>query len=234
MDLRPSLKDAQVYLLDVFEKNNKKIAVWMLYAYLTARATSLLATIQKRDFTVARIQLVQIFGWLVAIANHSCVYVCLEKNLRRYFPGICPSCGEAICDCPEGRLPERISQTKLDEMEARLPAVNTQLMLFNIFPGNDLDISVAHLLAEIAELGQEIVKSSLENESRPVYVSRQGFLLELADVTAHLCAVSSLLEQNLAADVLDYFADGCVVCGYAQCECLMHMIELKKVGSKRL
>lgn len=234
MNFGPSLPDVQVHLLGVFEKNNKKLAVWMLQMYLTARATSLLATIQKRDFDTAQIQLVQIFGWVAAIANHHHVNVDLQKNLRRHFPGICPSCGGPICDCKLGRLPERISQERLDELESRLPRINPQLMLSNIFPDNTLEVSVAHLLAEIGELGQEIVRASLEDESHPKYGARSGFLLELADVVAHLCAVSSLLNQNLADEVLKYFADGCVVCGYKQCKCLMHKIELKKVGSRPL
>lgn len=234
MDFGPSLLDAQVHLLGVFEKNNKKLGVWMLYMYLTARATSLLATIQKRDFGTARIQLVQIFGWVAAIANHHGVNVDLNKNLRRHFPGICPSCGESICDCSMGRLPKRIPQATLDEREAKLPQVNMQWLLLNIFPDNTLEVSVAHLLAEIGELGQEIVRASLENKNHPKYSSRPGFLLELADVTAHLCAISNLLEQNLADEVLTYFANGCVECGYAQCKCLMRKIELKKVGSVRL
>lgn len=234
MDFGPSLQDVQVHLLGVFGKNNKKLTVWMLYAFLTARATSLLATIQKGDAGTARIQLVQIFGWVAAIANHHSVNVDLEKNLRRHFPGICPSCGEAICDCKLGRLPERISQERLDELESRLPKVNLQYLLSNIFPDNTLEVSVAHLLAEIGELGQEIARASLEDEAHPKYGARAGFLLELADVIAHLCAVFSLLDQNFADEVLKYFADGCVVCQRKQCKCLMHEIELKKVGSRRL
>lgn len=234
MDFEPSLQDVQMHLLGVFGKNNKKLTVWMIHAFLTARATSLLATIQKRDFDIARIQLVQIFGWIAGIANHHHVNVDLQKNLRRHFPGICPSCGEAICDCKLGRLPERIPQAILDEREANLPSVNMQWMLCNIFLDNTLEVSVAHLLAEIGELGQEIVRASLIDETHPKYGARSGFLLELADVVAHLCAVSSLLDQNLADDVLKYFADGCVVCGYKQCKCLMHKIELKKVGSRPL
>ena len=234
MDFGTSLSDAQVHLLGVFEKNNKKLTVWMLYAFLTARATSLLATLQKGDISTARIQLVQIFGWVAAIANHHHVNVDLLKNLRRHFPGICPSCGESICDCELGRLPKRIPQSTLDEREVKLPQVNMQWLLMNIFPDNTLEVSVAHLLAEIGELGQEIVRASLVDEIHPKYGTRSGFLLELADVVAHLCAVSSLLGQNLASEVLEYFADGCVVCRHRQCECLMHKIELKKVGSIRL
>lgn len=109
MNFQASLQDAQMRLLSIFEKNNRQLTVWMLGMYLVARTTSLLATIQKRKFSIARVQVVQVFGWLAAIANHPQVNVCLTENLRRHFPGICPSCGETVCDCKSRRLPERVS-----------------------------------------------------------------------------------------------------------------------------
>lgn len=107
-------------------------------------------------------------------------------------------------------------------------------MLQNIFPNNTLDVSVAHLIAEVGELGQEIVRASLRDQKHPRCGTNPEFLLELADVTAHLCAVSSLLEQHLATEVINYFRKGCPVCGLPECDCEMDGIQLEKVGSRRL
>lgn len=234
MNLQTDLQDAQVRLLSIFEKNNRQLTVWMLGMYLVARTTSLLATIQKRKSQIARVQIVQIFGWLAAIANHPQVNVCLSKNLRSHFPGICPACGQKICDCRSNRLPERVPSENLKLMEGFMPKINLQDMLKRIFPDNTLDISTAHLIAEVGELGQEIVRASLRNQKHPRYGANPEFLLELADVTAHLCAVSSLLEQDLAVEVMHYFRDGCVVCGQQECNCQMVSIQLEKVGSSPL
>lgn len=234
MNLGPCLNNVQVRLLSVFGENNKNLNVWMIFMFLIARATSLLATIQKKDYEMAQIQIIQIFAWVSAIANHQQVNVDLAKNLRLHFPGLCPSCGEAICDCQNGRPSERLSKDDLNKYEERLPNVNLQCMLSNIFPGNTLIDSVNHLLAEIGELGQEIVQASLADREHPHYGLREGFCLELADVTAHTCAVASLLEMNLADVSLRYFENGCPVCENQFCQCPVREIELKKVGTKVL
>jgi NTP pyrophosphatase (non-canonical NTP hydrolase) len=234
MNLQTDLQDAQMRLLSIFEKNNRQLTVWMLGMYLVARTTSLLATIQKRKFSIARVQIVQIFGWLAAIANHPQVNVCLSKNLRSHFPGICPACGQGVCVCSSNRLPERVSLEDLKLMEGFMPKINLQGMLKCIFPDNTLDISTAHLIADVGELGQEIVRASLRNQKYPRYGANPEFLLELADVTAHLCAVSSLLEQDLAVEVMHYFRGGCVVCKLQECDCRMVNVQLEKVGSRPL
>ncbi len=231
MNLGPTFQDAQMHLLGIFGENNKKLTVWMLFMFLNARASSLFATLEKGDAVTARAQTAQIFAWVAAIANHEQVNVDLLKNLRRHFPMICPSCGEAICDCAKGRLPERIPQEKLDAMESKMPPTDMQLVFFNIFPDNEMMKSAHHLLAEIGELGQEIVRASLTDPSYPHYGRRPGFLLELSDVLANLCAVSSLLNHHLALAVMEHFEKGCTLCGNTKCDCSMEMVELKKVKS---
>lgn len=237
MNIGYSLKEAQQRALSVYFEANKGYSVFVIMAFLFQRTATILKSVsgvlamEEGKLGIARTQIIQIFTWVSSLANK--VNVDLEKNFREHFPGLCPACGESICDCKTARLPERLPRKQLLLIESRLPETNLQLMLENIFTENELDESVDHLVAEVGELGQEIARAEiLGSVSR--LSSNQAFLLELADVTAHACAVASLLELDLAEGVLEYLHKGCPECKKLPCKCPLHKIELGKVGSRRV
>lgn len=237
MNMGPHIKDAQQRVLAVYYKANEGYPVWVILAFLVQRTATILKSVSDvlacdvATREVAQVQIVQVFTWVCSLAN--AVNADLSKNLREHFPGLCPACGEAICDCKRGRLKERLSRDQLLVVESRLPEVNLQLMLGNIFPDNDLLSSVNHMVAEVGELSQEIARAGLRG-TLPGLSRNRAFMLELADVTAHACAVATLLEINLAEGVLEYLDKGCPGCKGLPCSCPLSDIELKKVGSMRV
>lgn len=232
MNFGPNLGAAQRRVAVVYEVANATVPLWVIQMFLSQRTATILKSIQSKNLQLAHIHVVQIFTWICALANKA--GVSLEKNLRQHFPGICPACDESICLCAGGgKLEERVSQERLHKLEQGLPEVNLQSMLFNIYPHNELLDSTNHLVAEVAELGQAIAQAELAGSIASAG-ERSGFLLELADVTAHSCAVASLLNLNIADGVLDYLSNGCPVCGHYACDCKLGHVDLKKVGTQIL
>lgn len=248
------LSATQARLRDIFGANNNKVPVWILQQFLVARATSFLATIEKKDRDLACTQLVQIFSWVAAVANHTQALVDLKEAVLFHFPGVCPYCGDSGCTCGippnKVRSKDRIPESHLAALRAALSEdTDLQLMFFNIFPRNRMRSSVDHLLAEIGEVGGALARAALIplHLKKPVYLKRPtgvsfpelsieltNYEMEMADVVAHIFAIANLLAINLLDEVDRYFRDGCPVCTGKICRCLLQEIELKKVGTQKL
>jgi NTP pyrophosphatase (non-canonical NTP hydrolase) len=226
------LSDIQSRVLAVYRIVNEWKPLWFLQNFLTARATSLLATVEKRQIEHVKVQLVQTLSWACSLANHRSVELRLHAILRKHYPGVCPYCGYAPCKCKAaGRAEERLPAETLDAFERALPAdTNLQDMMKSIYPENEFRASVDHLVAEVGELAQE--------NNHPFLLSwcphvGPDYELELADVIAHLFGLSNLISGYCLIDAATaYFENGCPVCHKEVCRCDMGKVQLQKVRSR--
>ncbi|MBU6429540.1 MAG: hypothetical protein KGR26_11045, partial [Cyanobacteria bacterium REEB65] len=150
------------------------------------------------------------FSWSLALGNS--LHMDVGEELWKRFPGVCPYCGHAPCDCKTRKLKRRKVRPNGGEKPHILQEF--QEMFARIYP-NELLIAAIHLAEEVGEVNEALVhwrglhKSELYEE----------LILELADVITTIFSVATAIDLNLAVEMGKWFADGCPGCGRNPCRC---------------
>ncbi len=154
-------------------------------------------------------------SWTFALANN--LKIDLEAAAWKKFPGVCPYCGRRPCD-PLCNSKERPEKLRTDLTVARLDHGSFhdfQCMLSQVYPNNESRTSAGHSFEELAEAVQAIDFGLGRHEQQDFEL----IVSEIVDVIAHICAVASCEQIDLATEMAKKFGNGCPRCHYLECRC---------------
>lgn len=154
-----------------------------------------------------------ILSWTAALANR--LSIDLDHELWQRFPGKCPYCTYAPCDCKGKRAKNRTQV--LPDMKAKKPEYvwEYQKMFESIYPNGNLTDSIGHLVEEAMEVGEalQILKSSPNNDTF------EEVVLELTDIVSNLLAVANHAHVDISTRFVKTYLHGCPSCNDPICTC---------------
>lgn len=190
---------------------------------------------KKKDIDTARQFLPKIFAWAVALLKTMRPeHGDLEEIILKKFPGVCPYCGKAPCECWRGEKPTLDAQGLRNTYYRRAPAIQRsvndfQLMFKNVYGDTWLasegtDNVREHLRRPFVRLVEELAE--IAETIRFDHLYPANFENELADLFAWWFALASSLpigdgaEAPLAEQMLwSAYPGYCVYCNLFPCFC---------------
>lgn len=233
-------KEIQEYLNAIYGSKNSHMSDDYIYSFIAEKSGILARAVTKahrlgEKYEPNPVAIIRPLSWLFALATNHRIDLGLAFITK--FPGVCPHCMEPVCDCHNTlQKPKRFkynyevrdelnaqvnkflnSPSKRITFEKCLDIINT------VYPGNASDwrtrpeIHFSKLLEELGELREAIRKRELGQ------VSAVAVEEELADIFAWLIGAWKLIysprNPELTVEFLNYFHDGCPICGEFPCDC---------------
>ena len=206
--------------LEMFQEFNWKIyqlnddrhcsSVVDIISYLHRDITRILKAVRKEKHQELEKRICVTFRWAFAVASR--LHINVAHEMWKRFPGCCPYCKGAVCDCKE-RADSRQALTAARDRPESLR--DWQKMFAAIYPNNKLQDSVMHLAEEIGELS-EAIRNFFAVHSDEAF---NNIAEEIVDIFANLLGTANCLDFDVAALLADYYKDGCPKCQQCPCRC---------------
>ena len=186
-------------------ENRRHHSIEGLLQKLAVHTGRILKAIRKEDYKNIEYNLAMVWSWCMAIANVFDINV--GEKMWEFFPGHCPYCLSAPCNCNKERPQERQKQTEIAKRECPFTLAEYQVMFGIIYPNNPVN-SGFHLAEEVIEV-QEAVGVYSSTHSKEWFKKVEE---ELIDVLTNIFSVCNSLNYDLASIVAAYFENGCPAC----------------------
>lgn len=173
--------------------------------------TYVLKSVRKRRHEKIEYHLCMALSWSLGILNR--FHVDLSKEMWKRFPGLCPYCIVAPCDCRRRRK-ERRSLSGIRRGRKPVSLQDWQKMFARIYHNRLLN-STLHLAEEIGEVS-EALRVFLSMHSEGSFIKT---VEEIVDAVTNILGVANCLRIDMAAGMVRYFADSCPGCKKFPCAC---------------
>lgn len=220
-----SLAEFQELNKKIYEiTNDRKYNTKDLLSRLHRNITHILKAVRKEKYDDITYRLCMALSWSFAIANR--LHINLADEMWESFPGCCPYCAKAPCDCKKRRyVRQQVSKKPIGSQPVAL--FEWQEMFAKIYP-NTVQNSAIHLAEEAGEIDEVITNYSATHNERWF----RKIVEELVDLMTNIFGVANCLKIELATEMANYFADGCCRCHHLPCSCRYTTVDEPPISSK--
>lgn len=230
-----SIDSYQIKLFNLYYDVNKNRDFADFYGYLDRTAGFLSKGLIKNK--IEPINFIRPLSWLLSLSAN--LGISLEESFMRKYPGLCPYCEQTTCVCIRtNKLPAEkkkkyfseddffmLYNTYKNRVDGHINFDKAISTIKGIFYANEVIWyhtgpwhHVAKIHEEIAEVHEAICRAKA-NKLPQTPESPIGS--ELADVLAWVLGAWGIVYPNESLDksFLEYYANGCPVCGKERCKC---------------
>ena len=225
-----TIDDLQIHLGAIYGfANAERTPLYLLSQYLISVRSAANSLRSGPDVGALERLLPKAFAWLCACTTS--VNLRLAQAIWLKYESSCPYCGRDVCACTDqwSRDDQSRNEDLLDAMASRQVNQASDPKSFAEYQAQfdrmfgdanrkeGLEATINHAYSEIAE-AMDAVIHLLPHERDRTLLAMQ---LEFSDLVAWFFALTNFVgdDFDLAACVLDLFANGCYACDSQQCVC---------------
>jgi NTP pyrophosphatase (non-canonical NTP hydrolase) len=209
---KSSLRSFQALNRDLYlVTNDRNYGPREMFSRVHRHVTHVLKLVRKRRYEAIQYHLCMAMSWTMGLMNR--FHVDISNEMWKRFPGICPYCTDAPCDCRRRRR-QRHPLRGIGRGRKPVSLKAWQEMFAGIYR-NRLRNSALHLAEEIGEV-DEALQAFLATHDDSRF---RKMIEELIDVVTNIIGVANCLKLDLSAVMVGHFSKGCPGCKQKPCAC---------------
>ncbi len=177
---------------------------------------------KKRDRHVLRKACASLFSRLMAFIDGFYAGFPFNETLCRKFPANkCGYCNSDPCTCASEARSENPCESVIDPAQLEWSISMWQQTLRQRYGAHNQAAGIEGVLNRLFSEVSEVAMLEID-ATQPLNTSddiADSYAQELADVFTWICAISSMLEIDLATAVDHFYGKGCLACGNKPCAC---------------